>query len=456
MNITKENINGLNATITVKIEKSDYEATVNEVLKDYRKKANMPGFRPGKVPAGLVKKMYGKAVTADEVNKMLSQNLSQYFVDEKLNILGDPLPNEEKQPKIDWDNDEDFEFVFDVAMAPEFEVRLDKRNKLPYYNIAVDDDAIGKQVEAYTNRFGENATAEEAGEKDLLRGNFVQLDADGNELTDGIKAESVIISVDLIKDETIKGAIIGKKAGDTLNFDPVKAYQNRHEVGHLLNIPHEDAEKIEGEFRFTIGEVLRFKPAKLNEELFKKAFGEDTAVKTEDEFRNTIKKELQNNFVFSSNYKFALDTREALIEKMNIELPEEFLKRWIKITNKNLTDDQIDKDFPNFLKDLRWQLIRDRIAKDNGIAVSEEEVKAEGRKVAAIQFSQYGLFNVPDEHLENYAAQMLKNEDEKKRLYTKVEEDKILEAVKAKVTLEEKEIGHEEFNKLLEKPDSAA
>jgi len=450
MNITKENIDALNATITVKIEKNDYESTVEKVLKDYRKKANMPGFRPGMVPAGLVKKMYGKAVIADEVNKMLSQNLSQYFIDEKLNILGDPLPNEEKQPNINWEKDEDFEFVFDIAMAPEIEVKLDKRNKFTYYTITVDEGTVNKQAEAYTGRFGENVQVEEAGEKDLLRGDFVQLDAEGNEVQDGIKAERVIVSVDLIKDETIKNEIIGKKTGDSIVLDPVKAYENRHEVGHLLNLSHEDAEKVEGDFRFTILEVLRFKPAEINEELFKKAFGENTEVKTEEDFRNTIKKELEDNFVFSGNYKFAIDTREALIEKVNMELPEEFLKRWIKVTNKNLTDEQIENDFPNFMKDLRWQLIRDRLVKDYGIEVTEDDIKTEGKRIAAMQFSQYGMFNVPDEHLESYAVQMMKNEEERKRLFVKAEEDKILDVIKSKVTLEEKEISQEKFNKLLE------
>ena len=450
MNITKENIDALNATITVKIEKNDYESTVEKVLKDYRKKANMPGFRPGMVPAGLVKKMYGKAVIADEVNKMLSQNLSQYFIDEKLNILGDPLPNEEKQPNINWEKDEDFEFVFDIAMAPEIEVKLDKRNKFTYYTITVDEGTVNKQAEAYTGRFGENVQVEEAGEKDLLRGDFVQLDAEGNEVQDGIKAERVIVSVDLIKDETIKNEIIGRKTGDSVVLDPVKAYENRHEVGHLLNLSHEDAEKVEGDFRFTILEVLRFKPAEINEELFNKAFGENTEVKTEEDFRNTIKKELEDNFVFSGNYKFAIDTREALIEKVNMELPEEFLKRWIKVTNKNLTDEQIENDFPNFMKDLRWQLIRDRLVKDYGIEVTEDDIKTEGKRIAAMQFSQYGMFDVPDEHLESYAVQMMKNEEERKRLFVKAEEDKILDVIKSKVTLEEKEISQEKFNKLLE------
>ncbi|MCW0483644.1 trigger factor [Gaoshiqia sediminis] len=450
MNITKENINELNAIITVKIEKNDYEATVNEVLKDYRKKANMPGFRPGKVPAGLVKKMYGKAILADEVNKMLSHNLSKYIVDEKLNLLGEPLPNEEKQPKIDWDTTEDFEFVFDIAVAPEIEVKLDKRKKFTYYNILVDDEMVNKQVENYTGRFGENENADEATEKSTLRGDFVQLDVDGNELEDGIKAEKVIIAVDLMKDEAVKNEMIGKKAGDSVIFDPVKVYESKHEVGHMLNISHEEAENIDGEFKFTISEIMNFKNAEINEELFKKAFGEDTDIKTEEEFRNKLKAELAENFNYSSDYKFAIDSRDSLVEKVDMELPVEFLKRWLKATNEELTDEQIEADFDNFMKDLRWQLIKSVLVKDNGIEVNDEDVKQLAKKVAAMQFSQYGMFNVPDEHLENYAGHILQNEEEKRRLFTKVQEDKILEVIKSKVTLDEKEISQEEFNKLLE------
>ena len=451
MNITKENINEQNATVTVKIEKSDYEPTVNEVLKDYRKKANMPGFRPGKVPAGLVKKMYGKAVTADEVNKMLSQNLSKYFVDEKLNILGDPLPNEEKQSEIDWDKDEDFEFIFDIALAPEIEVKLDKQIKLPSYQIIIDDGMINKQVESYTSRFGENIQVDEAGEKDLLRGDFIQLDTEGNELEDGIKAEKVIIAIDMMKDETIKNEIIGKKAGDSIVFDPVKAYEDRHEVGHMLNLPHEEADSVEGDFRFSIIEVLHFQPAEINEDLFKKAFGEDTEIKTEEEFRNKLKSEIQESFRFSGDYKLTIDARDLLVNGIKMELPEEFLKRWIKITNKNLTEEQIENDFSDFMKDLRWQLIKDRLIKDNEIRIGDEDLKEAAKRVASMQFSQYGMFDVPDEHLENYATQILQNEEEKKRLYNKVQEDKILEVIKSKVTLEEKQINSEEFNKMLEK-----
>ncbi|MGQ8336005.1 trigger factor [Sunxiuqinia sp. A32] len=451
MNITKENINELNAIVTVKIEKSDYEVTVNDTLRDYRKKANMPGFRPGKVPAGLVKKMYGKAIVAEEVNKMLSQNLSKYLVEEKLNILGEPLPNEEKQASFDWDTTEDFEFVFDIAVAPEIEVKLDKRKKYPFYNIEVDEETIDKQIEAYTGRFGENVKVDESADKDTLRGDFVQLDAEGNELEEGIKAEQVIIAIDLMKDEEVKQAAIGKKAGDVMVFDPVKVYENKHEVGHLLNVSHEDAEKIEGDFKFTISEVLRFEKAELNEDLFKKAFGEDTEIKTEEEFRAKIKADLEDNFKLSSNYKFALDSRDILLDKIEMELPEEFLKRWIKATNEELTEEQIEQDFDNFMKDLRWQLIKDKLTKDNEIKVEDEDIKEGAKEMALSQFRQYGMSSVPDEYLNNYADQILQNEEERRRIVTKVQEDKIIEVIKENVNIDEKPISLEDFNKLLEK-----
>ena len=452
MNITKENIDELNATITVKIEKNDYEAEVNNVLNDYRKKANMPGFRPGKVPAGLIKKMYGKAVLAEEVNKMLSNNLSRYLVEEKLNILGEPLPNDEKQPTIEWETAEDFEFVFDIALAPEIEIKLDKRKKYPFYKIQVNEEAIDKQVDAYASQFGQNVKVEEAAApKDTLRGDFAQLDTEGNVTEDGIKAEQVVIAIDLMKDEEVKNAAIGKKENDVLVFDPMKVYDNKYEVSHMLDIPHEEVDKIESDFQFTISEVLRFEKAELNEELFKKIFGEDTEIKTVDHFRAKLKTEMENNFIQSSNYKFALDSRDILIEKIKMELPEEFLKRWLKATNKELSEEQIEKDFDNFMNDLRWQLIKDKLSKDNEIQAKEEDIKETAKEMALMQFRQYGMFTMPDDHLNNYADQILQNEEEKKRIVTKVQEDKILELIKNNVSIDEKEISLENFNKLLEK-----
>lgn len=450
MNITRENIDALNAIITVSVEKNDYEATVSDVLKNYRKKANMPGFRPGMVPAGLIKKMYGKSILAEEVNKILSKSLTDYIHAEKMNVLGEPLPNEEKQPAIDWDNQTDFSFVFDVAMAPDFEVNLTSETTIPFYGIAASEDMVNKQLDAYAGRLGKNTPVETVEEKDTVRGNFVQLDAEGNELEGGIKAEQVVIAIDLMKDEETKASLLGKKAGDVMVFDPVKAYENKHEVGHMLNISHEAAESLEGNFSFTIVEVLRFEKAELNEELFKQIYGEDSGISTEEEFKARVKSELEDNFIYSSNYKFALDSRETLLKSIQFDLPEAFLKRWILATNEKMTQEQIDSDFDNFMIDLKWQLIKDKIVKDNELKITEDDVRSVAKEMAAVQFRQYGLNNVADEHLENYANHMLKNEEERRKLVSRKQEDVILATIKDKVTLDMKEVSFDEFNKMLE------
>lgn len=450
MNITRENIDELNAVLTILVEKSDYETTVNDVLKNYRKKANMPGFRPGMVPAGMIKKMYGKSALAEEINKIISKSLTDYIYAEKLNVLGEPLPNEEKQLKIDWDNQSDFSFVFDIATAPEIEVVLDNNTTLPYYSIVANEELVNKQVEAYAGRLGENKVVESIEEKDTVRGTFVQLDETGNELVGGILADKVVIAIDVMKDEEIRASFIGKKAGDVVVFDPLKAYDNKHEVGHILNISHEEAKNISGNFSFTIEEVLRFEKAELTPELFSKIYGEESGITTEEEFRAKVKSEIEENFVYSSDYKFGIDSRDALVKKIQFDLPEAFLKRWIKVTNEKMTDEQIDADFDHFMLDLKWQLIKDKIVKDNELKVTEEDVQELAKEMAAMQFRQYGLGNVADEHLENYANQMMKSEEERRKVVSKAQEDVIITTIKTKVALDIKEVSNEEFNKMLE------
>ena len=450
MNITRENIDELNAILTISVEKSDYEASVNDILKNHRKKANMPGFRPGMVPAGLIKKMYGKAALAEEVNKVISNSLNDYIRAENLNILGEPLPNEEKQPAINWDNQTDFSFVYDICVAPSFEVQLDKDLTIPYYSIVADDEMVNKQAEAYASRAGENKPADSVEEKDTVRGNFVQLDEAGNELEGGIVAEKVVIAIDVMKDEEIKATFIGKKIGDLVVFDPVKAYDNKHEVGHMLNISHEEAENISGNFNFTIVEILRFEKAETNQDLFTKIYGEESGITTEEEFKARVKSEIEENFVYSSNYKFFIDSSELLKNKIQFDLPKAFLKRWIKVTNVKMTEEQIETDFENFMLDLKWQLIKDKIVKDNDLKITEEDVHTLAKEMAMVQFRQYGLTSVSEEHLENYANHMLKNEEERRKLISKKQDDIILEAIKGKVTLDMKEISNEEFNKMLE------
>lgn len=449
MNITRENIDNVNAVIRVTIEKADYEKPVKDALKDYRQKASVPGFRPGKVPAGLIQKRFGKAILLDEVNKALSQNLSKYLVEEKLNILGEPLPNEEQQKTIDWDNDEAFEFAFDIALAPQVNISLDDSNKFDYYTIAVSEEMIDRQVEMAASQLGQNVPDETVVENSSVRGDFVQLNENGEALENGIQPKGVLLAVDMIKNEEIKAAFLGKQKGDVLTFDPVKAFEDRHEVGHMLNISHEAAHDLNGEFSFTVTDILRFEKAELNEELFKKLYGEETEIKTVEDFRNKVKEEIAANLVYSSDHKFAEDTRSSLIEKTNLELPEVFLKRWLIAANKNLTKEQIDNDFDWFIEDLKWQLIKDTIIRQNDLTVTPGETQEFAKQVARAQYRQYGIYDIPDEQLESFAKIILEKPEESERIYKKLFEDKIMAVVKEKASIEEKVVTEEEFNAMM-------
>ena len=448
MNITRENTDNVNAVIKITIEKEDYEPKLEEKLKEYRQKADMPGFRPGRAPLGLIKKRFGKSLLIDEVNTLLSQKLTSYLMEEKLQILGEPLGNEEQQKPIDWDKDENFEFAFDIALAPEIEVPLDEEDKINYYKIKVSDEMIDEQVEMIKSQLGENKEVEEVKEKGTMRGDFVQLDDEGNEMEDGIHPEGVLLAVDLIKDKDIQKEFIGKKKGDTVVFDPVKAYEDVHEVQHMLNISHEQAHELNSAFKFTINETLEFEKAELNEELYKKIYGEDTEVKTEEDLRKRLQEELAANLVHSSEQRFAFDVRDTLVEKVNPELPETFLKRWLRVANKDVTEEQIEQDFDGFLKDLKWQLIKENIIKENELKVAEEEAFDFAKQLAQAQYAQYGIPNVPEDQLESFAKMILEKQEEKERLYNKLLEDKVVTVVKDKVSLNEKEVTQEEFTEL--------
>jgi trigger factor len=451
MNITRENIDELNGKIRVSIEKADYETNVETVLKEHRKKAQIPGFRPGKVPQGLIRKMYGKSAMVEEVNKLLTQKLSQYLVEEKLNILGEPLPCENDQSPIDWDNDTDFEFLFDIGFAPEVELTLNKKSTYTQYTVAVDDTMIDQQIDNYCNRFGENQPGDSVTEKSTLRGNIVELDAEGNIKEEGASADMSLISIDIIKDADIKASFIGKVIDDEVIFDMKKAYPNDTEIAYLLNIDKEAAAAIDSNFKITIKEINNFVAAEVNEDLFKKIYGDDTTITDVKAFREKAAEEIKAAYIPSSEYKFAEDARESLTSKSDIKFPVEFLKRWLKATNKELTDDQIEKDFEPFTADLKWQIIKENIAKENEIKVEETEVIELAKEVATAQFRQYGMFDVPAEHLDGFVHQMLSKEEDRNRLFTKKMEEKIMLVIKSKVKVAEKELSKEEFDKLFEK-----
>ena len=449
MNIIRENINDVEAVIKISIEKTDYEQAVNNSLKEYRQKASIPGFRPGKIPASLIKKKYGAAILVDEVNKLLSHNLSEYIVNEKLKVLGEPLPNEEQQKKINWETDENFEFVFDIALAPEVNISLDKNDKFEYYNIAVSEEMIDKQIDMMASQFGKNVPVEEIKENSSVRGDFVQLDENGNELEGGIQSKSAFIAIDLIKDEDVKNAFIGRKTGDTLVFDPVKALESRQDVSYMLNIKKEVAETLNSDFKFTVTEILQHEKAELNDELFQRLYGEETEIKTIEDFRNRIKEDILTDMKDSSDYKLGIDTREALIEKAALSLPETFLKRWLIAINKNITEEQIEKEFEYFLKDLKWQLIKDSIINDNELKVTKEETLGFAKQLARIQYSQYGIHNIPDEQIDSLANMILEKQEENERIVKKLFEDKVFAVVKEKVEIIEKEVTQEEFKELI-------
>ena len=449
MNITKENIDTVNAILKVAIEKADYEKPVADQLKEYRQKAVIPGFRPGKVPDGLIRRKYRIPILVEEVNKLLSKNLSQYLFDEKLNILGEPLPNEEQQKTINWETDENFEFAFDIAVAPEINISIGKENEFKFYKIAVSDEMINQQVEMAQSQLGKNVPDDEIKENTSVKGDFVQLNDSGEELEDGISPKDVLIAIDRIKDDEIKNNFIGKKNGDVIVFDPVKAFENRHELKHILNIKQDEADVLNSNFKFTINEILRFEKAELNEDLFKKLYGEETDVKSVDDLRNRIKQGIEANLMISSNRKFALDAHDKLVEQANVTLPEAFLKRWLIAINKELTAEQIENEFEAFIGDLKWQLIKDVVIKENGITVTFEETKSFAVQMAWSKYSQYGIYDVPDEQLESFAKKILEKPEENERINKRLYEEKVIQTVKEKVTLQETEISQEEFNEMI-------
>lgn len=451
MKISKTSIDELNALVRITIEKQDYEATVNEKLKEYKKKANMPGFRKGMVPAGLIKKMYGKSALAEEVNHILSHELTKYITDEKLNILGEPLPNREEPAKIDFDKDEEFEFVFDLGLSPEINIDFEKVGELPYYEISVDGELVDSQISGYANRFGENVPAEEIGEKETTVGDFAQLDENGEILEGGINANNVQVAIQLIHDEEIKARFIGAKVGEVIKFNPKTAFANDHEVAHMLKIKHEEIGSLASEFNFTINKINTFIPAEVNEELIKKVYGEETEIKTVDEFREKISAELSANIKYSSEYRFLIDTKEKLTGYVSMQLPEEFLKRWLVETNEKVTAEQIEKEFNNFRKDLEWNLIKNKLFKEYELKITEEDIKAMASEMALMQFRQYGMMNVPVEYLDNYANSILKNEEERHRMSEKKAEDKVLTLIKEKAGIKTLAVTQKEFDGLFEK-----
>jgi trigger factor len=449
MNITKENIDDLNAVLRVEIKKADYEENVEKTLKDYRKKANIKGFRPGMVPIGLVKKMYGKAVQLDEINKLVSESIQKYLTDEKIEVLGDPLPRIDEHEQINFETQEDFAFSFELGLAPQFEIKLSEKNKVTYYDLSVDDKMRNDYTSNYTRRFGEFRKTDVTNDTDMLKGNIEAIDENGKPVPEGLAAENTALTISVIKDDEIKKLFVEKKAGDSIDFDLRKALPNDYEIAGILRKQKDEVADINGNFRYTINEINRFVPAEVNQELFDKVYGEGV-VKSEEEFTAKIEEEITKNLKRESEYKLMLDIKALVLEKTEFALPEEFLKKWLLKVNDKTTVEQIEQEFDNFRKDLRWQIIRNKVARENEIKITEEELHAEAMNITRYQFQQYGLFYANDEQIHNYAHEMLKRDEDAKRIADKILEEKAIEKLKEVVKLENKTVTVEEFNKLFE------
>lgn len=448
MNVSHSNIDNLNAIISIELEKPDYEEKVNKSLRTYGNRANIPGFRKGHVPFSMLVKMFGKAVKAEEINRLVSESLYNYIRDNKLDILGEPVTAEDQT--IDLENGENFTFRFDIALAPQIALTVDKNISIPYYKIAVTDEMVSKQDESFRARQGKQITVDAlSDESDLVKGAMVELE-NGVAKEGGIVVEATIISPKYLKgDEKAKFATV--KVGDKIVFNPDAACESSvAELSSMLNIEREKAADVKSDFELTVSEIMHLQPAEHDQEFYDAVFGKD-AVKNEEEYTAKVREMIAAQLAPESDYRFGIDARKVLEEKAGaVELPVAFLKRWLIATNEKYTAENIDEEFVKMEADLKWHLVKEHIARAFEVKVDDEDLKALALSVTRQQFAQYGMGNLPDEVISNYSQEMLKNKDSRNQLIDRATEAKIQNAIKNAVTLEEKEISAEEFGKLFE------
>ena len=449
MNIKFESADKINGLMTITIEQADYQEAVEKKLKDYRKKAQVPGFRPGMVPMGLVKKQYGTAVKADEVNRILGEKLYEYVRENKIQMLGEPMPAEGQKPQ-DLAGDGPFEFVFDIAVAPEFKAELTNKDKIDFYTIKVDDKLIDDQVQMYASQAGEFVEAKEWSGNDTLKGDLRQLDAKGNTLEGGITTEGGMIMPSYMKGEDEKKKFDGAKLGDIITFSPKKAYpDNDAEVAALLKVEKDQVKDLDCEFSFQITEIRHFQPAAVDAKLFERVFGE--GVKDEADFRQRIADTLKAQLVANSDYKFLQDVRKHVEKKVgDLQFPEALLKRIMLQNNQDKGEEFVEKNFAASIAELKWHLIKEQLVAAAQIKVEEADLKAVAKEAIRAQFAQYGMSNVPDDVLDNYAAEQLKKRENVDNFVDRAVDVKLTAALKGIVKLNEKEVTLDAFNKMMQ------
>ena len=451
MNVSLQNIDKVSALLTVKLEKADYQEKVDKSLKHFRQKAQVPGFRPGMVPMSLVKKMYGKSVLAEEVNKVLSEAVYKYIQDNKVNILGEPLPNEEKQKEIDFDTMEEFEFLFDIALSPESKVEVDAKDEVDYYTIDVTEEMVNNQVKAYTQRNGKYEKVETFEGNDMMKGLLAELDEEGNTKEGGIQVEAAVMMPSYMKNDEQKAIFANAKVNDVLVFNPYAAWDgNAAELASLLKIEKEAATEMKSNFSYQVEEITRFVEGELNQEIFDQVFGKEV-VKSEEEFRTKVKEVVAAQFVADSDYKFLIDVRKMLMEKIGtLEFPDVLLKRIMRLNNPDKDEKFVEDNYAKSIEELTWHLIKEQLVKANDIKVEQEDIANMAKEATRAQFAQYGMLSVPEEILENYSKEMLKKKESVEGLVNRVVETKLAAALKSQVKLNNKTVSAEEFNKMFE------
>ncbi|MCI6829561.1 MAG: trigger factor [Prevotella sp.] len=451
MNISFENPDKINGVLKITIEKDDYQGEVDKTLKNYRKQANVPGFRKGQAPIGMIKRQFGMQVKMDVINKILGDKLNGYIIDNKIAMLGNPLPNE-AQVEQDLEKDGPFEFIFDIAVAPEINVEINGNDEIDHYSIDVDDKLVDQQVDMFRSRAGHYDKVEEydAAQNDMLKGDLRELDADGNAKEDGIVVEQAVLMPEYIKVEDQKSLFDGAKLGSVITFNPKKAYpESNAEIKSLLKISEEQAESLTSDFTFLVTEISRFAKAEVNQELFDQVFGEGN-VNDEADFRQKVADSIKVQFANDEEFKFMLDVRKYAEDKVGeVAFPDELLKRIMKSNNQDKDDKFIEDNYAASVKELKWSLIKNELMKANEVKVEREDVVKVVKDVTRMQFAQYGMSNVPEEYLDSYVDKIMKEEKNLESYVERASDVKLAEALKKVVKLNEKTVSLDEFNKIM-------
>ena len=450
MNVSMQNVDKVSALLTVNIEKADYQERVEKVLKKYRQQVNMPGFRKGMVPMSLIKKQFGKSAMAEEVDKLMQEKVNEYIRENKVNMLGMPLPNEEKMQTIDFDTQENFEFVFDIALAPEFKAEVTEQDAIDFYTITVSDEMVNSQVDMYAQRAAKYEKVEEYADRDMVKGLLAELDENGNTKEGGIQVEGAVMMPSYMKNDDQKAIFATAKVNDVLVFNPNAAFDgNEAELSSLLKIAREEVAEMKSNFSYQVEEITRAVPAAVDQALFDQVFGEG-AVSSEEEFRGKIKEGIAAQFEADSNYKFLLDARTYLMNKVGkLEFPDALLKKIMLLNNEDKGESFVEENYEKSLEELTWHLIKEQLVEAFGIKIEEADVLAIAKENTRMQFAQYGMMSIPEEMLENYAKEMLKKKENVEGLVNRAVESKLAAALKTKATLNNKEVSMEEFGNLL-------